>query len=122
MSVPAGAGAPASDRASPGDRVALGLSLAAAAGVVAVLFHVDYLPTLDAPFHLLAGYLENHFDDPGAGWPAWLQRGNPFTALGGPSTGDAFCEGADASGRLHVAPQDRAGQTLVCRIALPSGG
>jgi hypothetical protein len=83
MSAPPDAAAPAPAAASTGERVALTLALAAAAvGVILVLFHVDYLPTLDGPYHLLAGYLENHFDDPGAAWPAWLQRGSPYTALG----------------------------------------
>lgn len=58
------------------------LLLGAAIGVAAVLLHVDYLPTLDGPHHLLLGHLENHYQDPGTGWMSWLDRGSPFTALG----------------------------------------
>src|SRR5580700_3374546 len=69
-------------RARALDGLVLALTIAAAAGVVGVIFHVDYVPTLDGPHHLLSGHLENHFDDPGAGWNAWLERGHPLTALG----------------------------------------
>ena len=78
-----GAEAAEGDRAPwSADELLLALVCAATVGVVLVLFHVDYFPTLDGPHHLFLGYLENHFHDPGAGWPAWLERGSPFTALG----------------------------------------
>jgi hypothetical protein len=64
------------------DRSVTFLALAASAGVLAALWIVDYLPAHDGPQHLFLGHLENHFDDPGAGWPAWLERGRAITALG----------------------------------------
>lgn len=75
----------------PGDRILLALAIAAAAGVIAALGIVDYLPMHDGPQHVFLGYLSNHFTDPGASWPAWLERGHPYTALGF-STVFAACE------------------------------
>jgi hypothetical protein len=49
--------------------------------------------------------------------PMWLRATLDRDGSGGPSEGDAYCEGADAKGRVHISPRDRAGQTIVCRIA-----
>ncbi|APR78459.1 Hypothetical protein A7982_03806 [Minicystis rosea] len=64
------------------ERAVLGLFALASLGVIASLWIVDYLPTHDGPQHVFLGHLSNHFDDPGAGYAAWLERGHPRTALG----------------------------------------
>jgi hypothetical protein len=47
----------------------------------------------------------------------WLRVALDRDGSGGPSKGDAFCEGADAKGRLHVVALRGATQTITCRIA-----
>lgn len=74
-----------------GDRLTLALAIAGSVGVIAALWIVDYVPMHDGPQHVFLGHLENHFDDPGAGWPAWLERGRAYTALGF-NLVFAFCE------------------------------
>lgn len=64
------------------DRATTALLIAASVGVVLALFSVDYFPTLDGPHHIFLGTLENHFEDRGAGYGAWLERGSPFTSMG----------------------------------------
>jgi hypothetical protein len=50
--------------------------------------------------------------------PMWLRVALDRDGSGGPSKGDAFCEGADATGRLHFVPRERPyPTTMVCRIA-----
>lgn len=64
------------------ERSVIALALAASAGLLAALWIVDYLPTHDGPQHVFLGHLENHFDDPGAGWGRYLERGQAVTAIG----------------------------------------
>jgi len=64
------------------DRAVIALAVAASAGLLAAVWCVDYLPTHDGPQHVFLGHLENHFDDPGAGWGRYLERGQAVTGLG----------------------------------------
>src|SRR3954451_8566113 len=58
------------------------LTIAASVAAVLAIWCVDYLPTHDGPQHLLLGHLENHFDDPGAGWARYLTPSTQVTAFG----------------------------------------
>ncbi len=58
------------------------LTLVAAAGLVAQIWLIDYLPTHDGPQHVFLGHVGNHFADAGAGYDRFLERGHPLTALG----------------------------------------
>ena len=76
---------PSDDPTPPGEGLPRWLwiaFLAATAGLLSALWCVDYLPTHDGPLHIFAGHLENHFDDPGAVYPTYIERGHPFTAIG----------------------------------------
>jgi hypothetical protein len=71
--------------ATSNERVPRWLWIAAAAatiGLLAALWVVDYLPTHDGPLHVFLGHLENHYDDPGAGYHAYFDPGHPLTAIG----------------------------------------
>lgn len=48
--------------------------------------------------------------------PMWLRVTLDRDGSGGPTPGDAHCEGADQHGRIRVAPKDKAGLTIACRL------
>jgi hypothetical protein len=48
--------------------------------------------------------------------PMWLRVTLDRDGSGTASKGDAFCEGADSKGRLHVTPRGRTGAPIECQV------
>lgn len=54
----------------------------ASCGVVWAVTEVPYLPTHDGPEHILSGYIENHYNDPGAVYARHLAPAPQYAARG----------------------------------------
>lgn len=60
----------------------LGAMIATSAALIAAIWIVPYLPTNDGPQHVLSGYIENHYTDPGAPYAERLRLLPSFASRG----------------------------------------